>query len=375
MRKTWLKIVTFLMCIVFLITGCGKTKSTDNEDKQDLTVSEENILSDDGIVSEDIMVGMSGVDKVFSFEGTDSSGIKYTWFYNGKQVQNPIEQKLKVEFSKENLDDIKTAANNATVGLEIKFDKMQLAAPVQLSILLKEKWDADKILLCKYSDDKVQKMGDVKVEREVDGDTECTKLTFAVTETEGTYYLLGGKTKQELDKGVKSEEKGEEKSSDSKEQGSVTEKSEDKISNSSKEKSSPKHTCTLSIECGTILNNWGDLNKNKADFVPTDGWILGSITVEFTPGETVYDVLGRICRDSEIQMEASYTPIYSSYYVEGINQLYEFDCGKLSGWMYRVNGWYPNYGCSKYEINDGDNIEWRYTCDLGRDVGGGYMGE
>ena len=54
------------------------------------------------------------------------------------------------------------------------------------------------------------------------------------------------------------------------------------------------------------------------------------------------------------------------------NQLYEFDCGKLSGWMYNVNGWYPNYGCSQYEVSNGDVIQWRYTCDLGRDVGDSF---
>ena len=59
-------------------------------------------------------------------------------------------------------------------------------------------------------------------------------------------------------------------------------------------------------------------------------------------------------------------------YIEGIANLYEFDCGPLSGWMYQVNGWFPNYGCSRYQMQDGDNIAWVYTCDLGNDVGGGY---
>ena len=71
-------------------------------------------------------------------------------------------------------------------------------------------------------------------------------------------------------------------------------------------------------------------------------------------------------------MEASWTPIYNSAYVEGIHNLYEFDCGALSGWMYKVNGWYPNYGCSRYQMKDGDVVEWRFTCDLGNDIGGGY---
>ena len=53
-----------------------------------------------------------------------------------------------------------------------------------------------------------------------------------------------------------------------------------------------------------------------------------------------------------------------------IANLYEFDVGELSGWMYKVNGWFPNYGCSRYLLADGDNVEWVYTCDLGSDVGG-----
>lgn len=113
------------------------------------------------------------------------------------------------------------------------------------------------------------------------------------------------------------------------------------------------------------------MDQSKAEFVPSDGWILYPSEVSYTPGETVFDVLKRVCRETDIHMSSRYTPMYGSYYIEGINQLYEFDCGQNSGWMYRVNGWYPNYGCSSYEISDGDNIEWKYTCDLGSDIGGG----
>ena len=65
------------------------------------------------------------------------------------------------------------------------------------------------------------------------------------------------------------------------------------------------------------------------------------------------------------------TPIYNSAYIEGIANLYEFDVGNESGWMFRVNDWFPNYGCSRYVLKDGDTVEWVYTCDLGKDVGGG----
>ena len=129
------------------------------------------------------------------------------------------------------------------------------------------------------------------------------------------------------------------------------------------------YTCTFSIECSTILNNLGQLEPDKLECVPSNGVILAKTTVTFYEGESVFDVLQRLCKEKGIHMESSWTPIYNSAYIEGIHNLYEFDCGELSGWMYRVNGWYPNYGCSRYQLKQGDVVEWRYTCDLGEDVG------
>ena len=132
------------------------------------------------------------------------------------------------------------------------------------------------------------------------------------------------------------------------------------------------YTCTFSIECSTILNNLSMLDPDKLEMVPSNGVIFAKTAVTFYEGESVYDVLQRVCRENSIHMEAAWTPIYNSAYIEGIHNLYEFDCGALSGWMYAVNDWYPNYGCSRYQLKDGDVVQWRYTCDLGNDVGGGY---
>lgn len=128
-------------------------------------------------------------------------------------------------------------------------------------------------------------------------------------------------------------------------------------------------SCTLYVECFTILDHIGDLTEGKEDLVPSDGVIYGPYTVTFYQGESVYDLLLREMQSNRIHMEAEFTPMYNSAYVQGINNLYEKDCGSLSGWMYCVNGWYPNYGCSRYQLQDGDVVEWHYTCDLGRDLG------
>ncbi len=127
--------------------------------------------------------------------------------------------------------------------------------------------------------------------------------------------------------------------------------------------------CTLSVRCDTLLNNLEWLDSDKVEIVPLDGVIFAEREVTFYEGESVFNLLLREMKRNKIHMEYSNTPIYNSVYIEGINNLYEFDCGELSGWMYKVNGWFPNYGCSRYQLKQGDRVEWVYTCDLGKDVG------
>ena len=145
-------------------------------------------------------------------------------------------------------------------------------------------------------------------------------------------------------------------------------------------------TCTIEIECKTILSNLGNLRPEKKAFLPKDGFILKETTVSVAEDSTVFDVLKLVCkqntcpekctycRKSGIQLEYVYTPGYDSEYIRGIHQLYEKDCGTQSGWMYSVNGVFPNYGVNKYTVKNGDNIKLLYTCDLGEDVGNSFSG-
>ena len=130
-------------------------------------------------------------------------------------------------------------------------------------------------------------------------------------------------------------------------------------------------TVTLEIRCDTLSNDMDRLeNPAIKDYIPKDGVILERTTYKGTTNNTVFDALNTLCRNNDSQLEFSYTPLYASYYIEGINYLYEFDGGPQSGWMYKVNDWFPNYGCSSYYLKDGDTIVWCYTCEgLGTDVG------
>lgn len=134
-----------------------------------------------------------------------------------------------------------------------------------------------------------------------------------------------------------------------------------------------KMTASLSVRCDTLLNNMDKLNPEKVELVPKDGVIFPVTQVTFYEGESVFNVLQREMKKNKIHMAFKNTPMYNSAYIQGIHNLYEFDGGNLSGWTYRVNGWFPNYGCSRYQLKQGDVIEWLYTCDLGRDVGGGQI--
>ncbi len=128
-------------------------------------------------------------------------------------------------------------------------------------------------------------------------------------------------------------------------------------------------TCTLSVRCDTILQNMSWLEKGKADIIPKNGIIFAESAVSFYEGESVFNVLLREMKKNKIHFEYVNTPLYNSAYIEGIGNIYEFDCGELSGWVYRVNGIFPDYGCSRYILEVGDKIELLYTCDLGKDVG------
>ena len=129
-------------------------------------------------------------------------------------------------------------------------------------------------------------------------------------------------------------------------------------------------TVTLSVRADTILNNMHLLRREKHELVPADGVIFPITIVRAYEGESVFDVLWREMRNAGIHMSFRNTPILNSAYITAINNLYEFDVGNLSGWMYKVNGVFPGFGASQYILSPGDVIEWVYTCDLGRDVGG-----
>ena len=130
-----------------------------------------------------------------------------------------------------------------------------------------------------------------------------------------------------------------------------------------------KLTCTLEVRCDTLLDSLDKLPAEKVGLIPENGLILTATEVEFSGGDSVFDVFRKVLREEKIHFEYVDASAYDSVYIEGIGNLYEFDCGPQSGWMFSVNDVYPGLGCSTYTLADGDAIVFSYTCDLGADLG------
>ncbi|MCY9656425.1 DUF4430 domain-containing protein [Paenibacillus chondroitinus] len=105
------------------------------------------------------------------------------------------------------------------------------------------------------------------------------------------------------------------------------------------------------------------------------GDVISATSVELQSGDTAWSLLKRALDSRGISYEYEWSEKYDSVYVQSIAGDGEFDHGSNSGWMYNVNGDYPNFGASKYTLQDGDSLQWRYTTNLGEDLGQKYTGD
>ena len=121
----------------------------------------------------------------------------------------------------------------------------------------------------------------------------------------------------------------------------------------------PAGHITLSVRCDSIKDS-------GSDKVPEGGVLLDEYRLAFYEGETVSDILVRAAKEKKLQLEIDGSGEAS--YVRGINYIYEFDFGELSGWVYRVNGEIPSKGCGSYKLSDGDCVELVYSLEAGRDI-------
>lgn len=80
-----------------------------------------------------------------------------------------------------------------------------------------------------------------------------------------------------------------------------------------------------------------------------------------------FDALKYYCEKNSIEL--GYTGSGQFSYVTSINGVKEKSEGPSSGWMYKVNGVFPNVSSGKYNLSSNDTLEWVFTKDGGKDVG------
>ncbi len=114
---------------------------------------------------------------------------------------------------------------------------------------------------------------------------------------------------------------------------------------------------TISIDCRNAT-------EGGVPGAPEGGWILGKKTVELQDGDTVWDVLSRICRDRGIAIAKIGSG--ASVFVKSIGGVAPVSA--QSGWMYSVNSAYVQTSCGNYTLSNGDSIRWKYTMNGGDDL-------
>jgi hypothetical protein len=94
--------------------------------------------------------------------------------------------------------------------------------------------------------------------------------------------------------------------------------------------------------------------------------ILKPTKIPIKSETTVLDILFLVGKEMGIPVSVSGRN--STAYVDGINNLFEFDYGPMSGWVFTVNDKVPTKSAGIYYVVNGDEIRWAYTENLGKDV-------
>lgn len=118
---------------------------------------------------------------------------------------------------------------------------------------------------------------------------------------------------------------------------------------------------TLSIRCDTVKD------EPALEGRYSDGAILDTVTLDIAEGDTVYSLLVEAAKKHGLHIENDGNTQLP--YIVGIANIYEFDFGDTSGWVYYVNGKQATISSGAYKVSDGDVIEWKYTKELGNDIG------
>ena len=100
----------------------------------------------------------------------------------------------------------------------------------------------------------------------------------------------------------------------------------------------------------------------------TDAWILPTVVRDLPEGTTAFEVFKQVLAANGYTYDAKGSYVRAVIAPDG-TKVAELSKGQYSGWMYRVNGEFPDTYMGAYELEDGDGIEVFFTADYTKEPG------
>ncbi len=100
----------------------------------------------------------------------------------------------------------------------------------------------------------------------------------------------------------------------------------------------------------------------------TEAWILPTVVRDLPEGTTAFEVFKQVLAANGYTYDAKGSYVRAVIAPDG-TKVAELSKGQYSGWMYRVNGEFPDTYMGAYELEDGDGIEVFFTVDYTKEPG------
>lgn len=115
----------------------------------------------------------------------------------------------------------------------------------------------------------------------------------------------------------------------------------------------------VTIECLSAVGCYGELSEAKRRVMPSDGIFVSDYEIMLEEDATCYEALLQVC--DEFGLHIDHISLPGTEYIKGLGNLYEFDLGAESGWLYSVNGEKPGTGANNVKLKNGDSMRWFYS--------------
>lgn len=99
------------------------------------------------------------------------------------------------------------------------------------------------------------------------------------------------------------------------------------------------------------------------EYIPEDGVAMARLKFIATEGDSVLDVLEKICKNKRIEVKKTQDGL-----IDTIGYIKNGDCGEGSCWIYTVDGKLMSDNPADCKVKGGEDIVWTFTLNGGHDI-------